>query len=277
MNFLKPSLLFLLSASLAFTLWSCDDDPTGPDLDDEPDPPSFDQVELELSIFEDSDHFSSSSFSTEDVMPHFETKEEYFTAYEQAAWYAWFAQFYFETMALFPRAYFNQEQWGEPSLDGNTWVWEYAWSYDGESVAFKITAEDTGEAMYWEARYSISTQEENIDNALLISAQDYHDGSGGDWQMYDLMEQDEPVFEFTYELDGDTTTMVDLSFDDQEDGRYLYEREDEISTLTFWDISDGQSVIEWNNETGEGFIESPDYQSGERVCWDENYQNTECS
>lgn len=264
---------------LMFTLWSCDDDsPTGPDLDDAPAAPSMENVSMDFSIFDGANQFkqldanSTSTFSEEIG----QLQQNGLTSYEQAAIHAITAQFWFEIMSAFPTTFFQEQQWGDPKVDGNTWIWEWSHSFEGESVSMVITAETTGDERHWELRYSTQGMEEELDNALFLSAQVSLDESYGQWQMYDFMDETTPVFEIKYELDGEVTTLVDFAFDQENDGRFLYEREGEIISLFFGDVVDGQGLIQWNNETGVGFIESPGYRDGERVCWDENFQNTEC-
>lgn len=279
---LRLSNVLLILTALAFTLWSCDDDsPTGPDLSDAPDAPTMQHVEMDFSVFENADNFSSFHIEDRDkLISTFQSIQDNNDepAFEHAALFASIAELWFQTMGQLPNTFFQQEQWGEPDYVDGTWVWEWSFAAEGESVSITITAETVGDERHWELRYTTQGTENDLENALLIASQIRLDGSGGEWQLYDFLDKNkEPVFLVEYELDGDVTTFVDMRFNEEEEGRFRYERDGDISTLQMWDIMDGGTVyIQWNNESGEGFIESPNYRDGERVCWDDNFQNTEC-
>jgi len=235
---------------------------------------------MDFSVFEHAENYSGMQGSKiEDFTRVFSSTQQMddYPAYEYAALFASFAETYFQIMGGFPQTFFQQDQWGEPEVDGDTWIWEWSFAAEGESLTMTITAEDVGNERHWELRYTTEGSEEDLTNALLIASQVRLDGSGGAWQIHDFFETEEPVFQVEYELDGDITTMVDMRFDDDEDGRFQYERDGDISSLQVHDVySSGLTFLEWNNETGTGKIESPNYRDGEIVCWDENFQDTGC-
>ncbi len=275
----------IMIASLLFlTLWSCDDDsPTGPDLSEAPDAPSLENVQMDFSIFEDADSYGfkkNHEEFNENFIERFSAikKTADFTVYEQAAFYAYFAESWFQAMKAFPLAFFQEQMWGEPEVDGDTWIWEWRFAYEGESLTIRVTAETVNNERHWELRYTLEGTDDDVENELFISSRIRLDGTGGKWQMYDLFDEgSKPVFVVEYELDGDLTTTVDMHFDEQDEGRFLYQSDGTNSSLKMWDIiSDGISTIEWNNDTGTGSFQSPGYRDGQKVCWDENYQDTEC-
>lgn len=281
---LRFTLITCTTFLLLFTTWSCSDDsPTGPSPEDAPEAPSLEEVEMDFSIFENAESFYSiEPDSREALKKQMGTlaDDEYFTAYEQAAFYAFFAEIWFQTMGSLPAAYFNEHQWGDPEVDGDTWIWEWNHHFDDELYfSMRITAETLNNERHWELRYTVQWEEEdeNLDNALLIASQVRLDGSGGSWQMHDFFdESDDPIFKVDYDLDGDLATRVNMEFDEEEDGRFLYQSDGSTGSLEFWDALDsGYSIIEWDNETGAGSIQSPNYRGGEKVCWDEDFQNTD--
>jgi len=275
---LHKSIVLLSSFMLLFLVWSCDDDsPTGPDLDEAPEPPTVEDVEMDFSVFENAENFNAGGFSvreksTDDALDVMINED--MPAFEQAALYAQFAQVWFQTMGQLPQAFFQQEAWGEPDMCDDKWCWEWSMSAEGESMTMTVTAEDRNDVRHWELRYTTEGTDEDLDNALLIASQINLDGSGGSWQLYDFFEE-EPVFNVDYVLEDGVTTMVDLGYE-EEDARYLYERDGNMSTLTLWDVFEsGESEVVWNNEDGYGYIQSPAYHGGEQVCWDEDFINTD--
>jgi len=277
---LQKNTVLIAILMLLFLVWSCDDDsPTGPDFDEAPEPPSIEDVEMDFSVFDQAENFNQGTFASNnkslkelrgvinfDDMP----------AYEHAALYAGFAQIWFVSMGQLPQLFFQQQNWGDPDLCDGKWCWEWGYAAGGESVTMTVTAEDKNDVRHWELRYTTAGTEEDLTNALLIAAQLNLDGSGGSWQLYDFFEE-APVFNVDYVLENGITRMVDLGYE-EEGVRFLYEREGNMSSLKLWDVFEsGKTEIVWDNETGNGYIQSPAYRGGEKVCWDENFINTECT
>lgn len=277
----QKSISLLLASTLLIIFGSCsDDNPAGPDLSEAPDAPTLDQVEMDFSVFEDAEYYESFQMNNhEDFNKALQSlqEEHEFSPYEQAALFASTSELWFQSMGQLPKAFFQENQWGDPEVDGDTWTWEWGFAYEGESLAMTVTAETVGEERHWELRYTVEGTDDDVDDALLIASQIHLDGSGGSWQLFDLYEENDAVFEVDYELEDDITTMVEMQFDEEEEGRFQYHRDGDISTLQLWDmVNAGLSTIEWNNETGTGSIESPGYCEGVKVCWNENYEETEC-
>jgi hypothetical protein len=278
----KICLSVILLSILTIGFVGCSDDPASVDPENAPEPPTFEEIEPDFSIFEEAQNFSvqHSGNEPEDrsgMNDLLRSNMEHGSAYEAAAWYALISNSLFQSAGLFPSIYFNEQMWGEPEVQGDTWIWEYSYSFEGESMTMRVTAQSTNLTQNWELTYSYSGQEhEDFTNALLLSAQVYQDGSGGSWQFHDMFETDaDPIYQVDYELDNGLTTLVDLYYDENGE-RFLFESDGTISTLRWWANSDIESELGWNNDTLEGYIESPDYNDGLKTCWDSNFQNTEC-
>ena len=51
-----------------------------------------------------------------------------------------------------------------------------------------------------------------------------------------------------------------------------------VKTAVYTDVSSGDTItVEFNTETRVGFFISPDYNNGEKACWDEDLNNVSCS
>ncbi len=273
------TIITVVFLTLALMLWGCDDNATGPDLDEEPAAPNLEAVNMDLSIFDHSDAYSSSeSKVTEESGRYFNTDQltANISAYEAAAHLAADAENAFEILKSAPETFLVDDRWGDPEIDGDNWIWDFTYAYDEKVLAVKVTAEEVGGERHWELRYTEKGGEQEYENELLIAAQIALDGAYGDWQIYDVFVTDAPVYEVSYELDGDITTKVDMVLDDQQEGRCLFDRDGDTGSLTLWEFADDVIYIEWDYETGTGFIEHPALNDGEPFCWDENFENTEC-
>ncbi|GEM_PF-2660446 len=278
LNICLSALLFLI---LTIGLTGCSDDPASVDPEDAPQPPTFEEIEPDFSIFDEAG-FQAQINSTEqsEDRPEFSSMlrsgMEQESAYEAAAWYAYIANSLFQSAGMFPSLFFNEQMWGDPEIQGDTWVWEYSYSFEGESLTMRVTSTSVNNSQNWELTYSYSGEDEDFENALLLSAQVNHDGSGGSWQFHDMFEPDAaPIFQVDYEIENDITTLLDLFYDENGE-RFLFESDGTTSTLRWWESSTVESELGWNNDTFEGYIESDQYNNGIRTCWDSDFQNTEC-
>ncbi len=289
MNYTKNTILIF--TLLAFGLWSCDDDPTGPNLDEAPDTPSLENVGMDLSIFDNALNASKSDLNDIKALTFDNIQlladefgamgeiDEIFTPYEQAGIFANTAEIWFQTMGQFPNIFFQQHQWDDPEMDGNTWVWEWSYQIEGESAAFVITADEVNNERHWEMRVTFQGTDNDVENALFIASQVDLNGQHGSWQMFDFDDdlEPQPTFEMEYELDGDITTSLQMRFADSDDEVIRYNRDGAISSLHSFDvIENGESLISWNNEEGYGFLETPGYQEGNRSCWNTEFESTDC-
>lgn len=273
----------LFATLLMFTLWGCDEDPASADTDDAPEAPTIEEVEMDLSVFDDAETFARSELRDPETIAEnlqLNQEDEHLSAYEQAAVFASSTDAWFQAFSQWPANFFREDQWGEPERDGDLWVWDWSQTFEGVTVELVITAEDVENERHWELRYTAEgTEEDDVENALLISYQEDRGGDYGTWQVYDFLEEPEVVaYEVEYQMDGDVTTSIDMSIEDGgQQGVLSYYKEDEISSLELFDLmgEGGDSLVRWNNEEGYGFIESPAYRDGERICWDENYENTD--
>ena len=284
---LQKTGITFLAVLLVLTVWGCDDDsPTGPNLDEVPDSPTMEEVDMDFSVFSNAQNYGAHKIMDSEDFDQVRTFLQNNPAdnpYEQAALMAFAAESWFQVLGQFPNTYFRQNQWGDPERDGDTWIWEWQVNIEGESVSMVITAEPVGDERHWEMRYSAQGVEgqDDFEDVLFIAAQVALDGSGGAWQMYNFTsEPDDPVFSMDYALNEDLTTMVDLRFqeEDDDDSRILYESDGATGSLQLWGLYGNQShsLLNWNNDTGTGSIESPDFRDGERICWNDSYQETDC-
>lgn len=254
--------LFLFPLLIA----SCSDDPASSfDPEDVPQAPGFENIEMDIAIFK-----SQSS------MQIAETKENHSTA----AAYAIGAQAALTSMAQLPNMLFLEDAWGDPEYSDGVYSWQYSYAYEGESASFGVTAEELSNGdVDWQLRISVNTAEESVDNALLLRSVVSADGQTGYWELYDIEESGDPEIRLSFEMDNNVPVQILLENGDGIDGsnEILYETEGNITSIIYRN-TDGQSQTElvWNNESGEGYLISNEYNNGEKSCWGEDYEDTDC-
>ncbi len=282
-NLLNLFIILMLAVAIA----ACDSSTSSDTSTDPPEPMEFSDIEMDLELFQQAGR-TAPEFDTKNMAAQVAeylgegAENEQFTPYDFAGLWALAADAVFQSYGMLPNVYFNEEMWGEGTLDGNTWVWEFSQTVEDESITMRVTAEEIEDMVNWELRYSFSSPDESIENALLLSAEVRTDGTAGTWAIHSFAEDtgdDAPEIEFEFLIEGDITTMLEMRVFDEVDGNFenlLYQVVDQTASLSFLLGDALTTYIEWNRETWEGFVESDEYNDGVRSCWDSNLQTTEC-
>jgi len=274
------SKLTILILSLTL-IWGCSDS-TGPSSDEPPTPPSFERIEMDLDIFDNAflnkGDFPQDIDKIRSMMDSGEASPmNDQSPYEAAAFFAFYADMLFQSFSIYPTIFFNTDTWGDPQVDGDTWIWEFSQNFEGESFTMRVTAETTSTSQIWELRYSYSGSEgPDVDNGLFMSAVISLNGNTGEWAIYDLYEEQQgALVNFDYVIEDDVTTMLDINMP-QGDERLLYEVNGQTATLKGFESGTEYTTVQWNRETGSGWIQSNDYNNGAQTCWDTNFETTPC-
>ncbi|MEX2640198.1 MAG: hypothetical protein WD266_05910 [Balneolales bacterium] len=253
--------LGILLIAVPALIIACGDDPAsgGLDPDDIPQPPDFGDLEMDLSVFQEGPAQSATVQSVEN--------------YTYASNMALAVQNTLTGLAALPNAYFQQEMWGEPDLSGSDYTWEYDYGFGGESMGFTVTASEQPGGFYeWQLRFSMQSGEESINNALLMEALVSADGQEGSWEIFDLEDPDRSLARLTYEKEGDVPVNISIIESEDQSSEITYVMDEPTGTITFTDGSQIHTEITWNTDTGTGSVSSGDG----TMCWDENFDDTEC-
>ncbi|MEX0685352.1 MAG: hypothetical protein WD267_01705 [Balneolales bacterium] len=264
MKISSARLLTIFFTIVPLILISCSDDPAGnEDRGEAPTPPSFSDIKMDLSIFE-----NEPSQQTAETDNH-----------NQAGIIAMVVQAQMTALSSLPQVYFNPETWGESNYDNGDYTWNYDYSWGGESMSINVTVDDLPDGGHdWQLRYSLSTSEENIDNALFIRAVVSEDEKEGYWEIHDI-EGSGDVYRLDFRLNDDEmadyVSIKPSGASNQEE--IAYELDGSQASLIMRD-DDGEITTRmgWNNDTGTGFIQSDGYNDGMISCWDEDYMDSGC-
>ncbi|MEX0778345.1 MAG: hypothetical protein WD491_04685 [Balneolales bacterium] len=247
----------LLLPSLLIT--SCGDDPvSGLNKEDVPPPPNFNEIDMDLSVFDAALNSSSAMQSS--------------NSYTEAAYTARAAELSLTALATWPNILFQENQWGDAELRDGVFTWEYSYAFEGEGMSFVVTADELANGdTDWQLRFSLQTAEDNIENALFLRAIISADGQEGRWTIYNMDNPDEALGTLTFEKEDDVPVYIkfELSEDEFDASQILYEVDGTMSSLIFKDSGQTESEIHWNNATGSGCITK----NGEESCWNENYED----
>ncbi len=164
-----------------------------------------------------------------------------------------------------------------PQPDGS-WMWVYTWVDGAEEVQIRlsgtIVSDDRAD---WELR--VSSTVEGWDKVLWFEGETWSDGDGGDWMFHDLDDAANPAvatLEWGADTDGEYLRLSDIV---NNIGDSLeYRGDGTISTVTYTDASDADLswYVNWHELDGSGNLRAPDYNEGEKACWDEHQNDVEC-
>jgi hypothetical protein len=109
------------------------------------------------------------------------------------------------------------------------------------------------------------------------------DGTSGHWQFYSVENrvQPNPAVRIDWEFQSEDDRTLTFANNDQASaglGDWLrYEVLADDFAVTFFNASDTTTTeIVWNQGNGAGSILAPNYNNGERACWDENHDDVGC-
>ena len=165
----------------------------------------------------------------------------------------------------------------QPTLRGDTWVWSV--TALGATADLEVRgAVNEG----WDIDLLISNTE--LDRYLWIEGNFALDLSEGIWTAHDANlpagADDVLDIRWTYVSDTERTLVFENTNQSSPDvGDVLtYSVSGNTATLRFDDASEANQIAEitWDSTTGLGSIQVPDYNNGERACWNAAFENAAC-
>ncbi len=173
----------------------------------------------------------------------------------------------------------------EPVFEApDTFVWNYIWAEEpGHEVVINLRGRIDMPYVVWELRVSDNQSTPQLDEFLWFHGESSLVDDSGYWIFNDIGEGGEEVEMARIDWDVEAEDQRELVFENVEVGhddygdRLTYLVEATIISVRFHDDSeDLDADITWDEITGAGSLRVPDYNDGERACWDEQQQDVEC-
>lgn len=167
-------------------------------------------------------------------------------------------------------------------ISSSEYQWRYSANNQETNFAILLTANvDANDNVEW--RFYVTTNATNppLNNALLFAGDADYDGTDGTWMYYNGSDE-EPLSLLKWDVDSPNDVVLNFTVlsnrNGNQDSEINYTYNGKIKTVTYIDGSnDTQTTIEYNVETKAGFIISPDYNEGEKSCWDTSLNNVPCA
>ncbi len=164
-----------------------------------------------------------------------------------------------------------------PQPDGS-WLWVYTWVNGSEEVQVRLRGMEAGGGVDWEMRFTALHENPPAMNELWFEGSTRDDGDNGTWTFYDYAIEGKPAvgqIEWDNWQDGSELIYTDLY--ENPDDELAYRIDGDDYAIEFTDASEGTDwFIRWDDATGAGSLQVPDYNDGEEACWDENQEDIEC-
>ncbi len=167
---------------------------------------------------------------------------------------------------------------------------KFHWIYTYEDSTVRLQADLAGwidrakQESVWEMYVSNSLSNPPLDHYLWYEGRVKLDRKSGFWDIYDAARPDTAigVLHIDWEMmakDSAKLVFTVVKPDVPEKGDSVtYLSEGNTRSITWFDASAGATVeIGWDAATGAGYLIAPDYNNGEKACWDEQRQDVSCS
>lgn len=170
----------------------------------------------------------------------------------------------------------------EPTFESDAkFHWNFTYPETNPTLTLELTARVLPATVEWEMR--VTSVAPALNDFLWYDGVSDLDGQSGTWQFYNLNQPTQNVetvfIEWEFVADDDhTLTFTNVHQGAQGFGDVLqYQVADEDVSMIFYQAANDDSVhVNWNMTTGEGFIIAPEYQDGQKACWDSTQNDVEC-
>lgn len=276
---MKPMRTTILAPLLALALAGCGDETTAPPVG-QPEPPTLPPAETM--------RFDFSFFGSErDLGAALQSQSE--EAGTKFNWLNAVVRVAYINLAVAqaftpPAAAFHAALSTQPIIEEDgTFLWTYRWiSPEAREVVIRLRGRIDGVHVDWSLRVSDDQQEPPLDDFLWFYGRSTLIGRSGWWIFLDPR-RGEGTEVFRIDWHYENPADRNLRFENIDEGheefgdRLAYRVDAPIVSVTFYDASENRTAdITWDRGTGTGSLKVPDYNDGERACWDENQEDIEC-
>jgi hypothetical protein len=254
----------------SFIIMACDNGPTSMDNDEPPQLPPVESMETDFSVFDNNENKIA-------------TEKQNNINFAQAAARALLIKSIVDLNLAIPRVLLKAASNAEVEFnEDGEWEWRFTKQAGNSTYEVRLLAtRESEDEINWQ--FFITNSSLGIDNRLFFSGTSNGDGTQGTWTYYDLQSSEEqPVstIEWTITDEDDISLRLEiLSNRFNNEGDVIeYTFDGTVKYLNYLDAGDDEMTeIEWNTETKAGFLIAPNYNNGEKACWDENLQDISCS
>ncbi|RIK73849.1 hypothetical protein DCC62_16455 [candidate division KSB1 bacterium] len=174
----------------------------------------------------------------------------------------------------------------QPVLQGDgKWHWIYTVSNGGQQFQADLAGwiDASAQASRWEMRITTNIAGVQLNQFLWYTGTAALDNGSGQWIIYDHLQPNASVQVVTIDWDNDSASQASLKFtivkpNVPENGDTLtYSTNASARAVVYFDQSANTTLtISWDAVTKEGYIIAPNYNSGNKACWDAQLNDITC-
>lgn len=255
----------------AFIVTACSDDPASLNSEEPPAIPPVESMTVDVSTFD-------AYQQNKDALG-----KQSNTNFTQAAIRAFVIKSVVELNLAIPKALLAAASESDAEFnDDGEWVWSYTKNAGNETYEVRLVASQENEnEINWQ--FFVTNSSLDINDKLFFSGTTNADGSQGTWTYYSLASSSEEpvsVTDWTITEEGNVDLRLEVTSDRfNNQGDYIeYSFDGMIKNIVYYNADEDEiTELQWNVETNAGYIIAPNYNNGEKACWDENFENTSCS
>ncbi len=284
-------LLVLLVALLGIQACS-DDDPTAPPADRPPSLPDVATMTIDLSYFNSAQVDRMSIEKGGPPVAQVVIGKENFI---NAAVRLYFVELLFWAAIEPPVAAFALAIHSIPQLQSDgSWLWTYIYVKDEIEYRIFLYGTDRGDHTEWRMEVSTNNSQMPLDHFVWFAGEAMKNQSSGYWQFYEpILGGAEPAASELSTTPGvqsiridwtngtgdshELTVLNNMPGGENEGDRLVFSTSLAMSYVEFVDVSEPVVYnVTWYLD-GSGSIEVPDYNNGEKACWDTHQNDVACS
>jgi len=189
-----------------------------------------------------------------------------------------------EVNVAIPRALLTAANNSDAELNENEeWEWSFSRTERDTSFDVRLLASRTEQdSVNWS--FYVTNPDLELDNQLFFDGTTNANGTEGVWAYYSIentgSQEQVSHLNWAINVENDIELRLEVTSDRHgNQGDYIdYTYEDSLKTVVYYDNSeDAETEIQYNVNTKAGYIIAPNYNNGEKACWDENLQDVTCS
>ena len=170
-------------------------------------------------------------------------------------------------------------------LSSTKWQWKYTNDEQEGGLIYEVrlvAEQQSADEIKWDLFLSSSVLQQNEEKHYL-SGTTNSAVTEGVWTYYSFGRAGQPSQEMA-KLDWQRDDQQNISMqlrrlagNNFEDSQMKYSTEGPIRTIILAPEKAGKTTIEFNTETNFGYIIAPDYNNGDKACWNSNFKDVDCS
>ena len=163
--------------------------------------------------------------------------------------------------------------------DDGSYMWIYTWVDHGLDHQIRLRGMPENDHVDWELNVVLPGAEPE----LWFSGRSYVNRNEGYWVFRDFTLAGDPeVIRIDWEVNAVDDAFLDITNiyvgHDEEGDELAYRMDGVMRSVEFHDASAGDDWdITWDESDGSGSLRVPDYNDGERACWDADRDDVDCS